>query len=122
MTDILDFKVASSEQIEQHLGARLDTIRLSRNLTQLQLAKAAGVSRSTVSRLGQADKGISLDSFVRIMQALSLEDQLDAMLQTDLVSPLNMLEQQGKARQRARPDKSTNGSAGGWQWDDEEGG
>lgn len=121
MTENLDFEVASSEQIEEHLGARLDMIRLNRNMTQLQLARAAGVSRSTISRLGQADKGISLDSFIRIMQALSLEGQLDALVQTDLVSPLQMLKQKGKARQRARPEKSSSRSTGGWQWDEKEG-
>ena len=66
----IDFSLVSSETIETALSRRIEDIRLSRNQTQAQPADQAGISRSTITRLVQDGKGISLDSFIRIMQAL----------------------------------------------------
>ncbi|HEY1716698.1 MAG TPA: helix-turn-helix transcriptional regulator, partial [Verrucomicrobiae bacterium] len=44
-------KQATDETVLAELGGRLTRIRLERNLTQLQLAKEAGVSKNTVQRL-----------------------------------------------------------------------
>jgi len=111
-----DFSVASSEAIESALGQQIEAIRLSRNLTQAQLADQAGISRSTFTRLVQDDKGISLDSFIRIMQALELRDHLQALLPDPGVSPLEELEKAGKKRQRARNKK--NQPSLPWTWND----
>jgi len=40
----IDFSVATSDQLEAALCKRLENIRLSRNITQIQLADEAGVS------------------------------------------------------------------------------
>ena len=99
----IDFSLVTSEAVENALGKRLEAIRLSRNITQDDLARAAGVSRSTVKRLAQSGKGVSLDSFIRIIQALDLGGQLQALLPDPDDSPLLQLAQHGgKRRQRAR--------------------
>ena len=113
----IDFSLVSSEDIENALGQQLEAIRLSRNITQNHLAKDAGVSRSTVTRLAQDGKGISLDSFIRILKALQLQDHLQALLPDPGVSPLQRLALKGHDRQRARPKKLKND---GWIWDDKE--
>ncbi|MBD3235945.1 MAG: helix-turn-helix domain-containing protein, partial [Candidatus Eisenbacteria bacterium] len=51
MTYEIDFSTATSEQIEAALCKRLESIRLSRNTTQQQLAEEAGVSPRTIGRL-----------------------------------------------------------------------
>ena len=48
----IEFSVATSDQIESALCKRLESIRLSRNITQAQLAEEAGVSPRTI------DKGV----------------------------------------------------------------
>ena len=116
MTHNIDFDLASSEEIERVLARRLEAIRLARNITQSQLAKEAGVSRSTMTRLAQADKGLSLNSFIRILKALHLHNQLETLLPDPGISPLRQL-QGGHVRQRARAKKTT---GGGWTWDDDE--
>lgn len=114
----IDFSLASSEAIEDALSQQIEHIRLSRNITQAQLAKQAGVSRSTLTRLGQEGKGVSLNSFIRIMQALQLHSHLKALLPDPGISPLERLKLEGKDRQRARRKKKTSQE---WTWDDEEG-
>lgn len=120
MTPKIDFSIASSEKIEMALSRQLETLRLRRNLTQAELAKQAGVSRSTVARMARDGKGISLDSFIRIMQALQLQSHLEALLPPSGISPLERLELGGKDRQRARSKKSSKKkSTQKWTWDDQ---
>jgi len=76
----IDFSIASSDAVAVSLGERLEQIRLSRNISQQDLAAEAGVSRSTIARLGVPGKGISLDSFICILQALKLTDRLEELL------------------------------------------
>jgi len=91
----------SSERLEDDLGQRLEKIRLSHNISQSELANMAGVSRSTISRLTQPGKGVSLDSFIRIMQALKLGDHLEALLPDPDIRPIERVKFQGQERQRA---------------------
>ena len=111
-----DFSTASSDVIIETLCRRLDEIRLTRNITQAELAERAGVSRSTMARIADG-KAISLDSFVRVMQALGLEDHLAALLPDPSVRPVDRVQLDGSERQRARQTR-TNPEA--WSWGDEE--
>lgn len=116
MAHKVDFSLTSSENIETVLSRQLERIRLSRNLTQSQLARQAGVSRSTIARMAQNGKGISFDSFIRIMQALQLQSHLETLLPESGISPLERLEMAGKDRQRARG-KIKNTEP--WTWNDD---
>lgn len=122
----IDFNIASSGAIEDALLKRLDAIRLSRNITQNRLAQDAGVSRSTITRLAQDGKGISLDSFIRILKALNLDLQLESLLPNPEQSPLQRLASRQKPRQRARPKSPGKPSvnrpseeSGEWTWSDQ---
>ena len=110
MTHNVDFSVASSEAIIEALCRRLEEIRLSRNVSQAGLAEEAGVSRSTMTRIADG-KPISLDSFVRVMQALRLTSHLAALLPDPSVRPVDRVRFGGSQRRRARP-KSDSESAG----------
>lgn len=114
MTHNIDFSTATSETIENSLGKQLEAIRLSRNITQSQLAKQAGVSRSTITRLAQEGKGISLDSFIRILHALQLHGHLQSLLPDPSISPLERMQFAGKRRQRARESDAAHGD---WAWE-----
>ena len=109
----IGFSAVSSSAIESALCERIEAIRLSRNITQTALAKQAGVSRSTLTRLARGDTGISLDSFIRILQALDLHTHLEVLLPDPSISPLQRLEKKDKQRQRARPKKA---QASEWTW------
>ncbi len=98
------------------LGRQLNDIRLSQNISQQQLAERAGVSRSTLTRLADG-KPISLDSFVRVMQALGLSDHLAALLPDPSVRPVERVRLDGGERQRAG--RKSAAAPAPWTWGDE---
>ena len=117
MTHKIDFGLASSETIEDALSERIEKIRLKRNITQSRLAREAGVSRSTITRLAQEGKGISLDSLIRVLKALQLADSLGTLLPDPGLSPLEELEKSSQpSRQRARARKRDQKK---WTWGDQ---
>ena len=115
MTHNIDFTIASSDAIINALFERIEEIRLSRNISQAALAKEAGVSRSTITRLARG-QSISVDSFVRIMQALGLADHLAALLPNPNVRPVERIRLDGTERRRA---SSKRKAAGDWTWKDD---
>lgn len=117
MTQNIEFSTASSDAIIAALCQRLEEIRLSRNLSQQDLALEAGVSRSTLTRLADG-KPVSLDSFVRVMLALQLADHLAALLPDPSVRPVERVRQGGSERRRASGKRRTTSD---WAWGDEDG-
>ena len=116
MTYNLDFRVATSGQIEAALCRRLEGIRLSRNITQAQLAAEAGVSLRTIGRLENGE-GVSLDTFIRVMTALGIQESLAVLLPDPSVRPVERVGSVGRERKRARPRRSDKGTAS-WSWGD----
>lgn len=114
----IDFTVATSDQIEAALCKRLEHIRLSRNTTQIQLAGQAGVSARTIGRL-EKGQGVSLDTFIRVLMALGIQQNLEALLPDPTVRPIERVGIGGRERKRARPGLTGNESAA-WSWGDGE--
>ena len=93
----------SATAIAEELGGRLKQARLDQDLTQADLAQRVGITRKA---LLQAEKGqAQLATFIAIMVALNLTEQLDLFLPKPAISPLQLAKlqgkQQGKQRQRA---------------------
>ena len=108
--------MTSSGDVAAALCRRLEEIRLSKNISQTAIAKEAGVSRSTMTRIADG-QSISLDSFIRVMQALGLADHLEALLPDPDVRPVERVRQEGRQRRRASGKRKT---AQPWTWGDEE--
>jgi putative transcriptional regulator len=115
-----DFGIATSAQIEAALCRRLESIRLSRNMTQEQLAEAAGLSLRTIGRL-EKGQGVSLDTFIRVLIALKIQHSLEALLPDPSVRPVERVGAGREQRRRARPVKPSPGRPI-WSWGDERGG
>jgi transcriptional regulator with XRE-family HTH domain len=92
----------SDRRILAELGQRLARQRLNRNMTQDLLAHEAGVSKRTIIRL---EKGQSsqLTSLVRVLRALGLLANMDALAPSGPVSPVEALKVKAKQRRRASP-------------------
>jgi putative transcriptional regulator len=101
MNHQIDFSLATSEQIEGALCTRLAELRLSRNITQKDLAREAGVSENTIRRLEKGQK-TSLDTFIRVLAALGLQGNLKLLLPDPSINPLERAKQQPGRRRRAR--------------------
>jgi transcriptional regulator with XRE-family HTH domain len=101
------------------LGRRMAHNRLAANLTQADLAEAAGVSKRTVERI-EAGLGAQLVSLVRCLRALNQADGLDLMVVEVQRNPLDLLKRRNKsARFRARPDRKAPPRRP-WTWGDEQ--
>lgn len=112
----MDFLTSSSTAIASALCKRLEEIRLGKNISQAEVAKQAGVSRSTMTRIADG-KSISLDSFIRVIKALGLADHLATLLPDPSVRPVELATHEGQHRQRA---SGTRRSAETWSWSDDE--
>ena len=110
----IEFSIATSDQIEAALCKRLESIRLSRNITQAQLAEEAGVSPRTIGRL-EKGQGVSMDTFIRIMMALNIQHNLETLLPDPSVRPIERIGMGAGERKRARPTKSID-ELPTWSW------
>ncbi len=117
MDQSLDYAITTSKQIEQALCEHIQKIRLSRNITQEQLAKEAGLSLKTISNL-ERGQGVSLDTFIRVLIALGIQQNLGALLPDPTIRPMERIDMNGTERQRARPEKPE-GPSEPWAWGDE---
>ncbi len=115
----IDFSIATSEQIEAALCERLENIRLTRNTTQAELAKAAGLTLRTIGRLEKGE-GVSLNTFIRVLIALGVQGNLEVLLPDPTIRPVERVRRRGTERKRARPRKSK-GEGATWTWGDESG-
>ena len=117
MLDSIDYAIASSGQIESDLCKKLARIRLARNITQEFLAEQAGVSVRTIRRL-EKGLGVSLDTFIRVLTALGVQQNLQSMLPDPRIRPIDRAELKGVERKRAKPRKKISETST-WVWGDE---
>jgi transcriptional regulator with XRE-family HTH domain len=114
----IDFSLATSRQIEAALSKRFEAIRLSRNMTQEQLAAESGVSLRTIGRL-EKGQGVSLDTFIRVMIALRIQCNLETLLPDPAVRPIERVGVRAGERKRARPAPEDRKRTA-WSWGDGE--
>ena len=113
----IDFSTATGEQIEEALCRQIEAIRLARNMTQNRLAEEAGVALRTIRRL-EKGQGVSLNTFIRVLMALDLQNNLQALLPDPTVRPVERVNTGGAERKRARPRKQEPDETP-WAWGDE---
>jgi transcriptional regulator with XRE-family HTH domain len=123
----------SDDVLLAELGQRLAQLRLNHNWQQHELATEAGVSLRTLSRIeaGEPSQTVNL---LRVLRALGLVENLEALVPPPAASPLKQLQLQGKQRKRAsrRPGKPAQAAEGAatethgvadakpaWQWGSE---
>ena len=66
----------SPRQMLISFGQRLQSLRISRRLSQEELASAAGISARTLRRL-ESEGDARLETVTRVVLALRLQDQFD---------------------------------------------
>lgn len=106
----------TDDAVLSELGARLGSVRLSRNMTQAELAHDAGVSKRTVERM-EAGQSAQLTSFIRVLRSLDLLDGLDLLLPAAQPGPMDVLRRAGRTPQRASGGSAPSDEP--WTWADE---
>ncbi len=114
MADKTQIDGKSPEGLTVDIGAKLARLRLSRNITQSELAENAGVSQRTLRRL-ESGAGTTLDSLVRVLLALKIQQNLDLLVPDPRIRPIERVRTGGSERQRSRPKTSAN-TARQWHW------
>lgn len=95
----------TAEELEIELGEQLRSARLRRNLTQNDLAKSAGISRTAIRALEQGN-GSTLLSLIRVLKALEMQSWIKTLHPAVSISPLQILKL-SRPRQRARPSRKS---------------
>jgi transcriptional regulator with XRE-family HTH domain len=109
----------TDDRLLKLIGERLAGIRLSKNLTQEQVAKEAGLGLRTVQRLELGATATQLSGFVRVCRVLGLVERLDTFIPEPAVSPIAQLKLQGRKRRRASGTKvATRSAPKKWTWGD----
>jgi len=111
-------EISSDAAALEELGRRIARHRLNRNLTQEALATEAGISTPTLQRM-ERGRSSQTSSLVRVLRALDLIGNLDALVPEPAISPVQQARMHGRARQRAssptmKEDKEP------WSWGDDE--
>jgi transcriptional regulator with XRE-family HTH domain len=113
-----DMLVKPLKVVVDVLGKRLERYRISRNLKQDDVAKLAGLSRMTVSKL-ESGKGATLDTLMRVLRAYGLEERIFNIVPDASLSPLDARSAEGKPRQRVRSTEEDEESDKPWSWGDD---
>jgi transcriptional regulator with XRE-family HTH domain len=88
----------AERQIAEHVVAW----RKLRGLTQAQLADRSGIARGTLQRIEAAEKGVSVESLLRVLRGLGLLDNLPRALDP-LASDVGRIRSDQRLPRRVRP-------------------
>jgi len=88
------------------LGERLRLARLRRQLSNAAVASRAGISRTSLYKVEAGDPGATMGSYLRVLAALGLDGDLDALAADDKVGRKLqdlMLDSPAPSARRGRP-------------------
>jgi transcriptional regulator with XRE-family HTH domain len=111
-------KLMTDDAILAEIGSRIARYRIDQQVTQVDLAEQAGVSKRTVERL-EAGASVQFSTVIRILRVLDVLPGLDRMLPEPPPRPMDLLKTKGKVRQRASSAKSSEKTPQKWSWGDE---
>ena len=97
----MDWVKMSDVTIVENLGKFIKHIRIQQNITQVQLAKMAGLNRWTIGQIENGES-ITLTSLIQILRALDVLYVLDDFEIIDEIDPIEYAKLQEKKRKRAR--------------------
>jgi len=96
------------------IGSRIRSLRLRCNLTQQQVADAAALSLNAIKSL-ESGKG-KLLTLIAVLRELGGLDGMDGFIPEPPVSPLQLVRNQGKKRQRASGHRGNEDKAEAGEW------
>lgn len=105
---------AAIRQQTHLLGHRLASVRLAQNRLQTQLAQDASIGLNTLRRL-EAGDNVSLDTLVRVMDALGLGERLTLLAPPVDVRPVDRV-RLPSARERRRASGTSPDTSPDWTW------
>ena len=90
MTDV-EFSLQSDEEIAQNLAIRAKEVRTSKNLSQVDFSKKAGISYHSYNKFESTGK-VSLLGFITILRFLGKVKELNKLLLVDDIEKIGLKE------------------------------
>ncbi|NER83352.1 MAG: helix-turn-helix domain-containing protein [Leptolyngbya sp. SIO1D8] len=97
----MNWKRLTDQAILEELGRRIKKRRIHKKLTQRDVALLSGLNINTVQSIEHGNPVKTL-SFIQVMRALKMLDQLDDFLPDTGPSPIAIMKRQQKEVQRVR--------------------
>lgn len=97
----MDLSYKTPDELQVVVGERLRALRLSRNLSQRELAGKAGLSLRALHNL-EAGAGSTLESLVRVLKAVDAAAAIELLAPQPKVSPLMLLKEGPRLRRAGR--------------------
>ena len=101
----INWKSMSDIALLNSLGEYIKHHRLEQNKTQSQLAKDAGINRSTLSEIEQGNRSNTL-TLIQILRALHKLDVFDSFKIVEKISPIQLAKLEKNKRKRASKSKT----------------
>jgi transcriptional regulator with XRE-family HTH domain len=95
----------SPEEIQADLGAAVKALRLSKNLTQADVAAKADLAVRALINL-EAGHGSSIGTLVRALKAMDATDVITRLVPKPGISPIALLKVSQARRRARRPRRS----------------
>lgn len=109
----------TDEALLSEIGRRLARQRIAAGLTQSELARQAGVGRSTVERM-ESGHSTQMVSFIRILRVLDLLENFADLVPETGPGPMDILKNKPHERKRAYSSRGkVREDTREWTWDDE---
>ncbi len=108
----------SEQVILKELGTRIKQYRISRNITQAELAEKCGISSSTEVRI---ENGIDskISNYIKILNVLGLLQNVDVLI-PEMQEDFKAIYENKSKRQRVKASKTNQKSD--WVWEEDKGG
>lgn len=100
--------------VGEEISRRIKSLRLRKNLTQQELARAAALSLNAIKAV-ESGKG-KLLTLIAVLRELGALDSLDQFIPDLPVSPLQLAKQQGQKRHRASGKRRKTSGRGDAPW------
>jgi transcriptional regulator with XRE-family HTH domain len=104
---MMDLSFSKPDEIVKLLCERLRKERLSRQMTQADVAARAGIGVNTVSNL-EAGRSVAFESVIRVAVVLGRLNELEALFKPRLDSVDDMLRYENSANRHRVKRKSSN--------------
>ena len=113
MENTSNFNLMTDKAIVEYLGNSIHQKRINLNRSQSQIAKEAGVNRSTISQIENGEP-ITLISLIQLLRALDSLYVFNSFEIKKTVSPIALAKLEKKQRKRASGNKDNSKNESEW--------
>ncbi len=117
----MNWNQESNKRLLEIIGHSMKARRLTREISQEELAKLSGVSHASIARFETGKGNISIQNLLLVMKALGIADELKVIFKESEVSPSLLAKATTKkTKERVRRSKKSKlASEKDWKWGDE---